>query len=70
MIDLFIILICAAAFCGGVLVAFAEGMADTAGDASTVNAALVVSGIGLLGLLVEIVRGVIALLDVIAGWVA
>jgi hypothetical protein len=70
MIDLFIILICAAMFAGGVLVAFAEGMADTAGDVGTANAALIISGIGLLGLVVEMVRGVIALLDVIAGWVA
>lgn len=58
---LLIILICLAMMLGGFFVAFAEGMADTAGDGNAMGIAMIVAAIGALGLVGEAIYGVVAL---------
>lgn len=60
MQDIFIIIICGAMFAGGILVFFGEMMADTRGDSGAGFWPLVIAVIGLVGLVIEVMRGVIA----------
>jgi hypothetical protein len=60
MTDIFITLICAIMFAGGALACIGESMADIRGDSGAGFWPLVIAVIGLLGLIVEVVRGIIA----------
>jgi hypothetical protein len=61
MATVFFIAVCLVMLIGGFFVAFAEGMADTAGDANATGIAMIVAAIGALGLVGEAIYGAVAL---------